>query len=41
MIVLKTLWKKEKMLVDSIFSFLHNAFNKVCFPRLVKQRIDW
>ena len=25
--VLKTLWKKEKMLVTSIFSFSHNLFN--------------
>ena len=25
--LLKTLWKKEKMLVSSIFSFFHNVFN--------------
>ena len=27
--LLKSLWKKEKMLVTSIFSFFHNAFNPV------------
>ena len=25
-ILLKTLWEKEKMLVTSIFSFVHNVF---------------
>ena len=25
--ILKTFWKKEKMLVTSIFAFFHNIFN--------------
>ena len=33
--LLETLWKKEKMLVSSIFSFLHNTF---FYPMKDKQK---
>ena len=32
--VYKTMWKKEKMLVTSIFSFSHNVFKRLHFPSL-------
>ena len=38
---LKTMWKREKMLVTAIFSFSHIMFSKVLFPNVVKTRVVW
>ena len=37
LLLLKTLWEMEKMLVTSIFSFSHNVFRRLLF-KVIKSR---
>ena len=37
----ETLWEKEKMLVNSIFSLSHNVFKRLSFPGSLQGGIVW
>ena len=39
--IVETLWKKEKMLFSSIFSFSYIIFKSFSFPGFLKVGIVW